>query len=113
MYQNKTIPESEVKEVLTGDSHYTQNEKIQSVSTNVQMFSTYTFDKLYSTITDQILQIWILLGLSFVFLMNLGFIMIEIGTVSNKSVDMIIKKTILSFVVCSLTFYCFGYSFSN
>lgn len=58
-------------------------------------------------------MVWILLGLSFVFLMNLGFIMIEIGTVSNKSVDMIIKKTILSFVVCSLTFYCFGYSLSN
>jgi len=71
------------------------------------------FDDLYSSVLDQILTIWILLGLSFVFLMNLGFIMIEIGTVSTKSVDMIIKKTMLSFVVCSLTFYCFGYSLAN
>ncbi len=72
-----------------------------------------SFDDLISSISDQILTIWIMLGLSFVFIMNLGFIMIEIGTVSSKSVDMIIKKTILSFVVCSLSFYCFGYSLAN
>ena len=53
------------------------------------------------------------MGVAFVLLINFGMMMTEVGTAQEKSTDAILSKIALSFGVCSLSFFTFGYSFAN
>ena len=53
------------------------------------------------------------MGAAFVFLINLGMMMTEVGTAQEKSTDAILSKIALSFGVCALSFFTFGYSYAN
>ena len=53
------------------------------------------------------------MGTAFVLLINFGMMMTEVGTAQEKSTDAILSKIVLSYAVCALSFFTFGYSYAN
>ena len=54
-----------------------------------------------------------MLGSALILLMNFGWMLSEVGSVSSKSTLSVVSKNVFCLVVCTLSFYCFGYGFSR
>ena len=58
-------------------------------------------------------DLWMLIVVVHVFCMQLGFVMLEVGTIRPKNGRNIIYKNLVDILVCTCTFYFVGYGHAN
>ena len=58
-------------------------------------------------------NIWMLIVVVHVLMMQLGFVMLEVGTIRPKNGRNLIYKNLVDIFVCALTFYFVGYGHAN
>ena len=71
------------------------------------------FNKLFAIGQTNILSVWELGVFTFVLLLQISFIFLESGLVSEKTTQTVLNKSTFNFVVSALTFYAFGFGFSD
>lgn len=70
-------------------------------------------DALLSGIYDDIDLVWMLVCSIFIFLMQMGFAMLEAGTVRTKNSSNILLKNMLDTYVGAISYYLIGYGIAN
>ena len=69
--------------------------------------------KRINELQDVINSVWIIIMSIMIFLFQVGYMMIETGTIKTKNSTNYLLKNLLVMAVSSLTFFCFGYGFAN
>ena len=75
-------------------------------------YSKLVIDEKVDDIKEAIDKLWIIVATGFIFLMQLGFTMLEAGSVRSKNSSNILLKNVLDACVGAFAFYSIGYSFS-
>ena len=69
--------------------------------------------KRINELQDVINSVWIIIMSIMIFLFQVGYMMIETGTIKTKNSTNYLLKNLLVMAVSALTFFCFGYGFAN
>ena len=85
---------------------------MSSSGANVTAADIATLTAQMENMTVVINSMWISLNTFLVFVMQAGFAMLEAGTVREKNVQGNLVKNLLDVIICTATFFFFGYGFA-
>ena len=72
-----------------------------------------SFDEITIDLKDSVNTIWILCSAVNIISMQLGFSLLEVGTIHPKNKSNILIKNLLDTFIGALAYFCIGYSLAN
>ena len=90
-----------------------ENTTLQIIADQPGFVQDAELQQMSDEINEMIDNLWMLIVVVHVLMMQLGFVMLEVGTIRPKNGRNIIYKNLVDIFVCALTFYFVGYGHAN